>query len=44
MKALVLPDLARTLLKGAITSLAHAGVITFADCYELVALLGLADA
>jgi uncharacterized protein YutE (UPF0331/DUF86 family) len=39
-----LPDVARTILKGLIVSLAHAGVITGAEAENLRALLGLRDA
>jgi hypothetical protein len=39
-----LPDVARCLLKGAIVSLAHAGLISAADAKLLLAFLGLRDA
>lgn len=39
-----LPDVARSILKGAIVSLASAGLITAADAECLLRLLGLADA
>ena len=39
-----LPDVARSILKGLILSLANAGLITGADVEQLIALLGLADA
>ena len=44
MNAPNLPDVARSIIKGAITSLANAGLITAADADCLMALLGLADA
>lgn len=40
----MLPDVARSILKGAIMSLANAGLITSADAEHLIATLGLADA
>ena len=39
-----LPDVARSILKGAIVSLVNAGLITSADAECLIALLELADA
>ena len=44
MKAPNLPDVARSILKGAIMGLANAGLITSADAEQLIALLGLTDA
>ena len=44
MNAPNLPDVARSILKGLIVSLANAGLITGADSEQLIALLGLADA
>ncbi len=40
----ILPDLARSLLKSAIMSMANAGLITGADTKQLIALLQLKDA
>lgn len=39
-----LPDVARSLLKGLIMSLAHSGVITGADAEQLITVLKLTDA
>lgn len=39
-----LPDVARSILKGAIMGLVNSGLITSADADHLIALLGLADA
>lgn len=44
MNVPVLPDVARTILKGAIVSLANAGLISTSDAERLLTLLGLADA
>lgn len=44
MNAPNLPDVARSIIKGVITSLATAGLITGADAENLIALLGLTDA
>lgn len=39
-----LPDVARSILKGAIMGLVNSGLITGADADRLIALLGLTDA
>ena len=39
-----LPDVARSLLKGLIVSLATTGLVTPADAENLISLLGLGDA
>lgn len=39
-----LPDVARSVLKGAIVGLASAGLVSPADAEHLIALLGLEDA
>ena len=44
MNAPILPDVARSILKGLIISLANTGLITGADAEQLVALLRLGDA
>jgi hypothetical protein len=41
---LTLPDVARSVLKGSIMSLANAGLITMTDAEYLIAILGLKDA
>ncbi len=44
MNAPNLPDVARSIIKGLIVSLATAGLITSTDAENLLALLGLSDA
>jgi hypothetical protein len=44
MRAPFLPDIARSLLKGLIVSMASAGVITSADAEHLIGVLDLRDA
>ena len=43
MSAPKLPDVARSLLKGVVASLANAGLITGADAAAIMLLLGLGD-
>lgn len=44
MKAPTLPDVARSLLKALIVSLASTGLMSAADAENVIALLGLQDA
>lgn len=44
MSVPALPNVARSILKGAIVSLANAGLITSADAECVLSLLGLRDA